>query len=192
MDPITLSTTLASLLGLICNFKQEKKDQKELSSKEFVEWLEFHKHRDLKNLILHTHNLSSEIDSLLKQNHELILTKLNKIDDILAFLLSHFKGLQGIVQLLKPNSQLSDQAISILRQFVNSNSDEFGIIINGREYCLMLTSGGSMDVEDQRFLKDDLNTLVELGFLHPRIGSKGSQFYGITRNADRFINVIDS
>ena len=192
MDPITLSTTLASLVGLICNFKQEKKDQKELSSKEFVEWLEFHKHRDLKNLILHTHNLSSEIDSLLKQNHELILTKLNKIDDILAFLLSHFKGLQGIVQLLKPNSQLSDQAISILRQFVNSNSDEFGIIINGREYCLMLTSGGSMDVEDQRFLKDDLNTLVELGFLHPRIGSKGSQFYGITRNADRFINVIDS
>ena len=132
MDPITLSTTLASLVGLICNFKQEKKDQKELSSKEFVEWLEFHKHRDLKNLILHTHNLSSEIDSLLKQNHELILTKLNKIDDILAFLLSHFKGLQGIVQLLKPNSQLSDQAISILRQFVNSNSDEFGIIINKR------------------------------------------------------------
>ena len=141
---------------------------------------------------MHTHNLSSEIDSLLKQNHELILTKLNKIDDILAFLLSHFKGLQGIVQLLKPNSQLSDQAISILRQFVNSNSDEFGIIINEREYCLMLTSGGSMDVEDQRFLKDDLNTLVELGFLHPRIWSKGSQFYGITRNADRFINVIDS
>jgi len=192
MDPITLSTTLASLVGLICNFKQEKKDQKELSSKEFVEWLEFHKHRDLKNLILHTHNLSSEIDSLLKQNHELILTKLNKIDDILASLLSHFKGLQGIVQLLKPNSQLSDQAISILRQFVNSNSDEFGIIINGIEYCLILTSGGSMDVEDQRFLKDDLNTLVELGFLYPRIGSKGSQFYGITRNADRFINVIDS
>ena len=49
-----------------------------------------------------------------------------------------------------------------------------------------------MDVEDQRFLKDDLNTLVELGFLYPRIGSKGSQFYGIIRNADRFINVIDS
>ena len=192
MDPITLSTTLASLVGLICNFKQEKKDQKELSSKEFVEWLEFHKHGDLKNLILHTHNLSSEIDSLLKQNHELILTKLNKIDDILASLLSHFEGLQGIVQLLKPNSQLSDQATSILRQFVNSNSDEFGIIINGREYYLMLTSGGSIDVEDQRFLKDDLNILVELGFLYPRIGSKGSQFYGITRNADRFINVIDS
>jgi ABC-type transporter Mla subunit MlaD len=192
MDPITLSTTLASLVGLICNFKQEKKDQKELSSKEFVEWLEFHKHGDLKNLILHTHNLSSEIDSLLKQNHELILTKLNKIDDILASLLSHFEGLQGIVQLLKPNSQLSDQATSILRQFVNSNSDEFGIIINGREYYLMLTSGGSIDVEDQRFLKDDLNILVELGFLHPRIGSEGSQFYGITRNADRFINVIDS
>jgi len=191
MDPLTLSTSFATIVGLICNFKQENKKNKNLNTQEFVKWLEYHHHDELKEAISENQELAQEINKVLREDHELIISKLNKIDSILAGLASNFNEVKGLVHVLNPYSQISEQAISILKQFVHSGSDEFFKDDSFGGSSLNLSPSGPIEIEDERFLNDDLNTLVEFGFLHLRFSSSGTEFYGITRNAVCFIEALE-
>jgi hypothetical protein len=54
VDPISatnLAATLAQLIGL---FRQERGARKDLTHREFIEWPEYHRHEEIKNLITHT------------------------------------------------------------------------------------------------------------------------------------------
>lgn len=192
MDPLTLSTTFATIVGLICNFKQERKGQRELSNNDFFEWLEKHHHHEIKDIITRNQNLSIGLEILIKEEYETLVIKLNKIDDILAKLVSQIDGFKEITNAIKPSSGISKQAVNILEQLVESNSNEFGKIINYRiGHTLSLHSGGNIQYNEPRFLEDDLNSLVNLGLLRLRVGSKGTEFYGITRNAVKFIEATN-
>ena len=57
MDPLTASTTLATIVGLISNFRQERGAKEALDHQKFMEWLEYHRHEDIKNLIANTYHL---------------------------------------------------------------------------------------------------------------------------------------
>lgn len=191
MEPITLASTFASIVGLICNFKQEKKDQKSSKSRDFLDWLEYHRYHKLKEQISRSHDLLRAIEELLKQDYKLIIERLNQIDNILASLASHIEGMQGLINVLKPQALLSDQVINILRQLVNSNFKEFGRIETSDGIYLTFLGGDDLEIKEPRFLDDDLNSLTKLGLLLPRIGSRGTNFFGITRNAVKLINAID-
>lgn len=62
MDLFTASTTLATLVGLIANFKQEREVAASASREEFMAYLEHRRHTELKDLITRTHELSHEVD----------------------------------------------------------------------------------------------------------------------------------
>jgi hypothetical protein len=47
-------TEFAELVGLICHYRQEKGDREALDHQKFIEWLEYHRHDELKNLIVNT------------------------------------------------------------------------------------------------------------------------------------------
>lgn len=191
MDPVT---GLATIIGLISIFKQERKAQEDQNREAFFRWLDEHRHQDLKEFIIRTKDLSSEIDRVLHEDHAVIIGKIEKINEILATLLSRVDGVAGIAQALNPNAELSDQAVSILRQLVESGAQEFGKIGYSSDACLPFTTvNGSVQIEDSRFLDDDLNTLVNLGLLLPRTTAGGTQeFYGVTRNAVRFLKAINA
>lgn len=189
MDPITVSTTLATIVGLICNFKQERKGRQDAKHEDFIEWLEYHRHEEIKNLLANNFNLTSEVDALLKQDTETILSRLNGIDDVLAKILSHFEGFSGIARIVRPGSELSDQAVHFLRSLANSKSDKFRIILQlGDPAFLSMNRGGNIEIIDPRFVEADLETLVTLGFLRKEYGS---QEFGITREAVRLVKLID-
>jgi len=189
MDPIT---GFVSIVGLISIFKQERKAKEDQNRDSFFRWLDEHRHQDLKEFILRSKDLPSEIDRALQQDHEVIISKLKNIDEILATLLSKVEGVAGIAHALHPNAEVSDQAVSVLRQLVNSTSKEFGKYANLRlGTYLKLAAGVIINVQDIRFLEDDLKTLVNFGLLLPRFGSSGDEFYGLTRNAVKFIETID-
>ena len=101
--------------------------------------------------------------------------------------------LNGLANAIYPNRELSDQAINILRQFVKSSSSEFiKHKSRGRTDILIPMNGeGKIEFDEWRFVDDDLNKLVEYGLLRFRYGRKGSEVYGITRNAVDLINEID-
>jgi ABC-type transporter Mla subunit MlaD len=192
VDPITLTTSFATIVGLICNYKQQQQDQKAASSQDFLQWLDEHRHEELKNLILQTHGLESQVAYLLRRDHKLIMQQLSEIDKILATLLSRVEGFSEIVHILRPNFELSDQALHILRRLVNSQADEFGKnhLGSGGVELVLVSSDPEIEVREPRFLDDDLRTLVDLQLLLPRVGSRGTKFFRVTRNAARLVGAL--
>ncbi|MBM4031936.1 MAG: hypothetical protein FJ291_09140 [Planctomycetes bacterium] len=190
MEPLTLATAFATIVGLLCNFKQERRAQQDLSSRDFLEWLAEHRHQELKQLIEGTSGLVSHLDAMLRQNADVLLARLKSLDDVLAGLATRIEGLEGLTRFLKPNAGLSEQAISILRQFARSGSSEFDVLRSSSGRFLCLISGGKIQYTEPCFLDDDLNALVEMGLLRLRYGSNGIPFYGITRDAVRFVEAI--
>ena len=185
-DPIS---SFVSILGLLSIFKQERKAKEDQNREVFFRWLDEHRHQELKEFILRSSELPSEIDRALHEDTQVIIGKLEQIDTILASLLSNVESLSGIAHAVHPNAQVSDQALDILRLLVESGAQEFGKFGYGEQIILPLTNGsGSIKVDDYRFLEDDLNTLTALGFLLYRQNSDGSQeFYGITRSAVKYV-----
>jgi hypothetical protein len=192
MDPLTLPMAFATIVGLICNFKQEHKDQRETRMQDFLEWLDEHRHQQIKEYINQNTALLEAIDKYLKRNYDSTTQQLTYIENMLASLLSRIDGLDNIVQAVKPNFELSEQAIDILRQLTNSTSESILNISTNEGTSLMLLQGGCIKFSDERFLSDDLKTLVDLGLLNLGDNKNGDEIYGITRNAVKLINLIDS
>lgn len=88
-------------------------------------------------------------------------------------------------------SEVSGQAVSILRQLVDSGAQEFGKVGSMQSVILpFISGGGSVQIQDFRCLDDDLKALVNLGLLIPRVGSRGTEFYRATRNTVKFVQAI--
>jgi len=170
MDPITISTTLATIVGLLCNYRQEKGDREQLNHRTFIEWLEYHRHEEIKNLICDTYHLQSEVDALLREDSQRLATKLNNIEEMLARLLSRVEGFAPVVESLHPGIELSSQALEVLSLFVTTESDRLVILHapDGPKFALFPASGGSAPtyrVAEPRLLDDDVRTLLELGLI---------------------------
>ena len=192
MDPLTLAGAYATVIGLICNYRQEKGAAEALDSQKFFEWLEYHRHEEIKNLICNTAVLRKEIDDLLRQDHTLIMQKLDAIGITLAALVSHVTEFRALTLTMVPGAELSDQSVSILRQLVTSNSSYFTKMAMRFGPMLHLESGGQIQYTELRFLNDDLDKLVSLHLLSRSLSSSGNeQIFRITREALRFIEATD-
>ncbi|HZQ20444.1 MAG TPA: hypothetical protein VFA90_17250 [Terriglobales bacterium] len=192
MEPASLAATFAEIVGLVCHFRQEKGHHEALDHQKFIEWLEYHRHEELKNLIANTAAVRTEIDSLLRSEHAQMLHKLEQIGAVLINLLSRVNEFRGLVLAVAPDGDLSEQAVFILRQFVNSGEETFYHKSWGNgQFSMQLESGEQMEVTEPRFIQDDLTYLARLGLLAVEYNSQGDPIYGITRNAVRYIQAVD-
>jgi hypothetical protein len=67
MEP---GSAFATILSLISYFRQEHQASEELNHRQFIDWLDFHHHDEIKNLILNTDHVQSEVDQLLRADHQ--------------------------------------------------------------------------------------------------------------------------
>jgi len=176
---------------LICNYRAEKGTDAALNHEQFIEWLDYHRHEEIKNLICNTAALRTEIDMVLKADHALIKDKLDAINTTLATLTSHVAEFRGLTVTMMPGAEISDQAVSILRQLVNSKSSSFFKLNHLGGYILQFEMGGHVEHNEPRFLDDDLNKLCGLGLLALEYGGSGTEIYKITRSSVRLIEAID-
>jgi hypothetical protein len=194
MEPLTTATAFATIVGLLRIFRQERGERERLNHQNFIEWVDYHGHEELKNLIANNAALRTEVDNLLQADHAQMLEKLDRIEDILVNLVSRVHGLREIALAVAPNSTLSEQAISILREFVDSGADQIRYLSEGRGSIYMEFVGGDRkpDLTEPRLVTDDLNQLVALQLLSVEGHTPdGKTTYGITRNAVRYIAVVD-
>jgi hypothetical protein len=56
MDTLTASTAFATIVGLISNFRQERGAAEQLDHRQFIEWLDYHQHQEIKDLISNTYH----------------------------------------------------------------------------------------------------------------------------------------
>ena len=190
MDPLSTATAFATIVGLIGNFSAERRDAATASYEEFMEWLTKNNHQELVALVTQSNATSTSVKAILKESREDLIARLQRLDASLAQLATGFDGFREIALAVHPNSELSDQAISLIEQFVDSGASRFLTTryLDG-EFVLHLIDGGASRLShtDTRFIEDDLSTLVEFGLLRLEHNDRGDPMYLITRNAVRFV-----
>lgn len=191
MDPLTAASAFATIVQLLAIFRQEEGTGAALNHEKFIEWLEQHRHEEIKNLICNTAAIQGEVDKLLCRDHAVMLEKLDSINTVLATLLSRVGEFRGLAVMMVPSSEFSEQALSILRQLVESGSSYFCRIKYLRGYSLQLEGGGQIQHDEPRFLDDDLGKLVSLGLVILDYTQSGREVYRITREAMRMLGAAD-
>jgi hypothetical protein len=189
LDPASLAQALATVVGLLCNFRQERGAREALDHRDFVEWLEHHHHEEIKNLILRTHQLPREIDDLLRKDQKQILEKLSELNAVFAAILSKLDGFSGLVSVMAPGAGVSEQAQRVLVSFANSDADFLVVMdVQGKNF-LLFSPGNGRDVPEPRFLHDDVTMLVAYNFLSPEYGGSEPMFR-LTRNGATFAKLL--
>src|SRR5438128_11226743 len=110
MDALTGAGALGTIVQLICNYRAEKGAGAALNHQQFIEWLDYHRHEEIKNLICNTAALRTEVDTLLRADYAIIMGKLDAINTTLALLTSRVPEFRGLALAIMPNAELSEQA----------------------------------------------------------------------------------
>jgi len=182
MDPITLLITLAPLL---INYAQEKKSQKEYTLKEFQDWLLTNHHDVLFDEIKSNQGLLEGIKIILKDNHTDVLERLKGLEKQISSVIANNNIGSKLAKGLSPELILSGQAINILKQMNENQSSRILETkdMSGTRYKPMdgKTRMGYLEILEERFILDDLDTLVKHNCLNMELNSNGNRIFIITR-----------
>ena len=191
MDPFTAATAFATIVQLLAIYKRELGEKPIADYRQFISWLEDHRLDQIKDRICNSPAIQDQVNILLRQDHAVILEKLDEIGVTLATLLSRVDEFRGLAATMVPSVEISEQAISILRQLVNSKSQFFCRMqwVGGVSFHLEM--GGQIKYTEPRFVEDDIDKLVSLGLLSLDYASNGAPIYRMTRETAKMIALID-
>jgi len=167
MDPLAISTTVATLIELLAIYRQERGARRDLDHRDFIEWLENHRHEEIKELITHTFHLQAQIDDLLRHDHAEI---------------------RAITSKIAPDAGLSANAVQILAAFVQSHAR---VMVHKTPNTVMFAEvGGGLEFPDARFVSDDLASLEGLGLIAHNESSGARGYYRLTRRGVQFVQMV--
>jgi hypothetical protein len=194
MEPLTAASTFAVIVGLLSNFKAERRGASADEYQEFLAWLDQKRYKSVIDEITSNHLLGLSIKNLLDHNHEQVIQLLEVVNETVSKIASRISGLQEITQAISPQISLSQQAISILTQLEESGGSAFleNKTFGGTNYIIMDGKGGSIDIVEARFADDDLSVLVSLGLLRSDINGKGHRLWRVTREGSKLTAVSHS
>ncbi|MDQ3458825.1 MAG: hypothetical protein M3498_05950 [Deinococcota bacterium] len=193
MDPLSVATAFATVVSLIGQFRAERGDSRQADFNEFMAWLVKTNHEEVKELLESNAQTTDGIKDLLGEQHEALMGKLEVLDNTLASYASGIPGFSNLTRGLKAEAVLSHQALSILKQLELSGASK---LIEIRTFdgtlLIYLDTSGEVEIDDPRFLEDDLRTLVEVGLLRHEYNSEGNNLYIFTRAASQLLRSADS
>ena len=188
MDAITLANSFAAIVGLLVTF-QSTRDQANIS--DFLEWLRENNNENTAIVIENDIELQRQLSAFIGQNHDEVMSQLSKLNNLMVSVASRMDGLSGLALKFNDTYGLSDQAINVLRQFVNSKSKSIYRVetIDG-EVNYLLMSDGNIEYDDSRFIDADVQSLVDNKLITKTSLSSNEFSYGITRQAVAFIDSL--
>jgi hypothetical protein len=189
MEPLQAASAFATIISLIRIFRQERGAVEGLDHRMFIEWLETHRHQEIKDLISITYHLQAEVDQLMRADHAVIIQKLDMLDSAMASLASRVAEFRPMVMKLISSADLPEQAISILKQLEASRTGWF--MCKHTNVVTLMMQGGNITITDPKFVGDDVATLVNLCLLNVRPSKDGTPIYEINRNAMRLLESIN-
>lgn len=181
------ASAFATIVGLLGAFSSGREAKSTAEIAEFTQWLVEHKHEDLAGLIEQNYNTTISIKALLNQQSAQLGQKLDSLAKSTARIAGQMPDLDKLAASLIPNFDLSEQALSILSQMAEKGIEWFLIHRGRRGKTLVPDNGSSIEHSEERFLSDDLATLVELQLLRHGHNSKGDDMYHFTRAAAKLV-----
>ena len=189
MDAITLANSFAAIVGLLVTF-QSTRDETNIG--EFLEWLRENNNANTANIIENDIELQQQLSAFIGQNHDEVMAQLSKLNNLMVSVASRINGLSGLALKFDNSHGLSDQAISVLRQFVDSNSKSILRVENmDGEVDYLLMSDGEIEYDDDRFIDADVQSLVDNNLITKTALTSNEFLYGITRQAVAFVKIFD-
>jgi len=192
MDTLTAANAFATILQLLAVFKQARADRATIDHRDFLNWLSEHHLEQLKQFIANSAVAQSEVDYLLrKENHDAVMARLNEIASSVAAIAHGGSELSGLAKAVVPESEFSEQAISILRQMTLGCNQVILLRGSSAEAILSCIEPGEVEYTDPKFLEDDMETLAAHGLLSTRSPTGPGTIYSLTRKGAKFIQMID-
>lgn len=195
MDPTNIDTwaqSLPNLMSMISLYLQGRQQRKDATKQEFLEWLEAHRFEEIKRIILETHGLEREIDTLLQTQQSEILGKLAVISESVSLIASRMELFQGVSQIVANKITLSDQALWMLHKL--NKAEDYYPYMNIMTYSGgILLSIGALTYKPKapRHVREDFNDLGRVGFvsLHKH-NDRGEPVLGITRLGEAYVKTL--
>jgi hypothetical protein len=187
MNPIEASSILATLVGLICNWRQERAGQAEDRFQDFMVWLSQHHFDGLRERIYDSEELQRELTSLLQQDLSVLGSRLDTIIGAISAVADKIDSLSQVGRALGTDTEaLSDQAAEVLKVFDQLGASRM-VLFDHEPVCLFLPTGMSVTFSDARFLETDVAAIESMGFIRMVDQNKsGNPIYAITRAGSAF------
>lgn len=194
MDYLTGASAFATIVGLIGQFRSEQSSETKVDLKSFQEWLVEEHQEKVKEAINNNSQVVEGLKVMLEENRETFLQKLENINQALSVFSSGINGFNQIVHAINPNAILSKQALSILKEFDKTEASKVLEVHTDEGIILIPLDGNEGNIKhiEQRFIEDDLKTLLEYGLLRHDYNSNGQNLYIFTRSASNLVKEINT
>jgi hypothetical protein len=191
MEPLSAASAFATIVGLICSFKSERRAISGDEYKAFIEWLQTKRHGKVIQYLEMNSRLIEGIRRFLEEDNKIILQKLETINNVTTKIASGIEGLAEIAREIRPNQELSHQCLNIVRELNDSSGSRFLEGTDGLHSIFQVIDGDQRTIkcDEQRFIEDDLRTLVELGLLRLDYTKQGSRIFYLTREATNLLQM---
>ena len=189
MDFLSLASAFSNIIALIGQFRSERAGKDQSTFNSFLEWLITSQHEDLAALVESNIEISKSIQGILQQDRQLILTEIENINKALLSYASAFKAFSDLALALGSPAILSNQALSILRQIEKASASKF-LELNyygGPALTMLDGNSGVIDVDELRFLEDDISSLLDLKLLRLERNKNGERVFIYTRMASELV-----
>jgi hypothetical protein len=187
MDPVTLTGTFATLVGLLANFKAERSGT---DLAEFMSWLKEQHQDQIWSRIDADKRLTQELKALLSREHSDLVSRLAALTEQIAQLASHIDGFAGLSNYLAPSSPLSEQAQRVIRELVGSGA-EYALEVEAdgtRDFLLVgAAAGQELTVTEPHFIIEDFELLAAAGLVRIDFASRGSRKVVTTRLGHTYV-----
>jgi hypothetical protein len=197
MDPLSVSSAFASIVGLIAEFSGQRKEASGRSYEEFKAWLAEHRHDEIIQLLEQNGDSIIAIRVLLAQDRKHLGALLASIDRKLSALVGSVAGFAELAAAICPGVQLPAESVDFLRWFEKSGSARAMEISSMDAHNIMPLDAAAgarenFEVSDWRFFEDDIATLVGADLLGLTHNSQGYRVFILTRAASNFIRELDN
>lgn len=195
---MTTPPELLTVFGYLLSFYLDERSQKNIEG--LKDWINENNYGYMLTAMDNNKELGQEITDFMSQNQEEIKVQLSVITDSIYSLASKMEGTKGVAASLRTyienkKDNLSDQSISILRQFVQLGGTyiwhepdiEEDSVRTNVLYCAINGKAEEILVEEERHLIEDIETLYTLGFIE----YEGPDKYTVTRTGVNFIEKAD-
>lgn len=187
--------TFATIVGLLCNWKQERGAAAQDRFQDFIAWLEQHHFNELSDKITASQELSRQFAELLREDNRLLGSKLDLISNATASIAAKLDRFDSLAESLNsPTDKLSDQAVELLKFFDQTGAARMVVFDPrpDRPYDIkFFPKGGVAKVSDVRFLESDLRDLCAFNLVaQVDCNSSGEPIYSLTRSGSNFAQSI--
>ena len=95
MDPVSSLVAIVQLIGM---YRQERSGRVQDDRQKFIDWLDGHRHEEIKNLTVADGDLNREVSDLLRQDHALLSQQLADVNRAVTESLSHTRMFANLAE----------------------------------------------------------------------------------------------